>query len=125
MDGSADSLVPAYLVLLDDVLVAMDIAETIREIAPGASVHVFADEAEAIAALEGLRVLTQAFVAADPAGFDGSDLAKGITLRGGAVVLLGDAAEEAGATPWPVLQRPFGRDALIAQLRKPLRPSVA
>lgn len=115
----------AYLVVLDDVLVAMDIAETIREFSPGATVLVAANEAEAMTVIGGLHGLVQAFVAAEPNGFSGSALCEGIAVRGGSVVLLGDEAEEAVAVRWPVLQRPFGRDTLLGHLRNPRQSGAA
>lgn len=108
---------PTYLITMPEVVIAQDIACTITDHNPGATVIVAQTAAEAEAALATVAVLTLAFLAESPSTFAQSALAKSIARRRGRVVLLGDAAEAAGPTPdWAVLHQPFDTNAVLTIL---------
>jgi hypothetical protein len=108
---------PAYLIVLRHVLVAQDIAMTIADRDPGASVVTVASPSEALPALAGVDRLSVAFVAEAPRVLRGSDLAQAIAARGGRVVLIGEAAEAEGtALGFPVLTRPFSTEDILEHL---------
>ena len=99
-----------YLVVVDDYLIAEDLAESIAFYDAKALVVVRHLVDDAVSALKAVERLAVAFVAACPQQFAGSALAKMIHSLGGKVVLLGDAAEDLGKTPdWAVLHRPFSQ----------------
>ncbi|TMV43190.1 hypothetical protein FGG78_41585, partial [Thioclava sp. BHET1] len=79
----------AYLVVLSDVLVAQDLAETIRDFVPDADIIIAPDPAQGLAALDPHACLSQAFVSLGPLDYERSPLAAAIGVRGGRVVLLG------------------------------------
>lgn len=112
---------PAYLVVSADTLMMMDIAEEIGVFAPGAPVLTAETAERAGELIAGIPALVQAFVAASPEEFEAGPLCRAIRDRGGAVVLLGDQAEEAARTVWPVLHRPFSAAAVRTHLRNPVR----
>jgi hypothetical protein len=106
-----------YLIVMQQVLVAQDIALTISDHDPGANVIIASTHAEAEAALVTVADLVLAFVADAPWQFMASSLGQAIMARGGRVVLLGEAAEEAGPTAqWGVLDQPFTTDAVLKHL---------
>lgn len=106
-----------YLIVLEDVLVAMDLTETIRDFAPGAVVLTCNDATAAESLLLAHSALVLAFVALGPTQYGPSGLAREVSLRGGAVVLMGDMAEESPSGEWPVLSRPFSRETVQEHLR--------
>ena len=109
----------AYLVVLDDYLVAQDLAESIAYHDPAAEVIVRHTVAEAVAAMDSVETIEVAFVGEAPARYAGSQLAQMIRSKSGRVVLLGDEAETAGeAAGWSVLHRPFSLSLVLAYLAK-------
>jgi hypothetical protein len=108
---------PVYLVLIREVLIAQDIAETIAEHVAGAQVIVAGTAAQAITALTPIAAVVIAFVSERPATFAQSELNRAIASRGGRVVLLGVDAELAGpSSAWDVLYQPFTSAAVVAQV---------
>ena len=106
-----------YLIVMQQVLIAQDLALTIADHDPRANVIVASTPAEAEAALAPVAHVVIAFVADAPSLFQESTLARTITARGGRVVLLGDEAEDIGPTPqWGVLDQPFSTDAVLKHL---------
>ncbi|MDD8022462.1 MAG: hypothetical protein PHX82_05080 [Paracoccaceae bacterium] len=112
-----------YLVAVQDFVVAQDIVDTVRDAAPGAVIVTVPDCAAAAAAVAGHSRLVLAFVEAGPGRVAQLQLDREVVGRGGRLVLLGDAAEEAwdsGAATgrvWPVLIRPFSSPAVMALLK--------
>lgn len=108
-----------YLVVLDDYLIAQDLAESIACYDDAAQVVVRHVVDDAVAALEAVEGLAVAFVGVDPKQFAGSALARMIDSRGGKVVLMGDAAEDDGETGgWAVLHRPFSQGLVQSLLTR-------
>lgn len=123
------SVVPmGFLIVEPTHIVALDIAEAIRAAIPAARV-VIAGALDTVDPGQLPDRLRLAFVHAAPAVFDGSPLAAEIARRGGAVVLMGDGAEEAAAAApgvLPVLVRPFTSADIMAHLdRAGLAPDGA
>lgn len=107
----------AYLVVIREVIVANDIAQTIAHHEPGAHVIIAATHAQAVTALGPVATLAIAFISERPAQFAQSGLCTAIAARGGRVVLLGEDAEVTGPNAdWSVLYQPFTTDAVIAKL---------
>jgi len=107
----------AYVIVLRDYLVSQDLAETVAEYAPGAEVILHHTPAAAAAAVTSLEKIEVAFVEQEPEAFAASGLARLIDARGGRVVLMGSAAEAAGAkNGWPVLHRPFALQQVLLHL---------
>lgn len=97
-----------FVVVLEDFVVARDLAQIAAEYSPGCDVVIATTPAEAIAALATVGRVSAAFVAADPATFDGSALQAALASRNGRVLLIGEAAEMAGrGADWVALVRPF------------------
>ncbi|SFA88170.1 hypothetical protein SAMN05421688_1446 [Poseidonocella pacifica] len=103
-----------FLIVLRQLLVAEDIADTLCDRFPGAQVERTRGAEEALQRIEaGLRA-DLAFVEMSPAEFDRSDLKQALLLQGARIILLGDAAELAEeAEGFPVLRRPFSTVALL------------
>ncbi len=117
----ADDLPPAardtFLVVLDDVLVARDLAQTAAEFSPACDVVVTTTSALALVALADVVNLNAAFLGMEPDAFDGSALQAAIATRGGRVFLLGEEAERLGrGEGWEALVRPFTSDAVKTAL---------
>lgn len=110
---------PNYLVVIDEVLIARDIALTITDQEPEASVLIASSLTEAEEALSKVSNLVLAFVNVRPRTFAESALAQAISKRGGRVVLLGYEAEAVGPNPlWDVLMQPFDTAAVLARLNR-------
>ena len=108
---------PTCLVMMQDTVVAQDLALTIYDCHPDARVIVVPTPDDAVAALEPVSRVLLAFVSARPKSFAGSTLAEAILARGGKVVMLGMEAEETGPTEnWCVLPQPFTTDIVMRQL---------
>ena len=112
----------SYLILVHPALVAMDIAATLTDHAPQARLICPDTEAEAVLALRSLQTLEAAFVHMAPLIFARTELAMLIGALGGRVILMGEAAEAAGAGPdYAVLPRPFCTDYVLDVLQVPGR----
>lgn len=110
---------PAYLVVVNEYLIAQDIALTINDHDPGAKAIIAATAPQALAALSEVPRVVVAFIAEPPNHFARSALAKAIAERGGRVVLLGEEAEELGPiAEWDVLYVPFTTATLIESLTR-------
>ena len=106
-----------YLIVMQQVLVAQDLALTISDYDASAIVKIAGTHAEAEAALLNIAQMELAFVADAPSRFMQSSLAQSIRARGGRVILLGEEAEEDGPTQhWGVLNQPFTTDAVLQHL---------
>lgn len=106
-----------YLIVLHDCVVLQDIAGTIEEFDPSAQVIAVTNPAEAAARLAEVEQIAIAFVEAAPLAFGSTSLALEIASRGGHVVYLGDAAEDAEDTGrWVILRRPFSSDVVANHL---------
>lgn len=111
----------AFLIVLDDSIVAQDLAETVSEHDPAAGLIPCRTLDEAIAALAHVERIAVAFVEAGPAEFAASPLAGLIAAKGGRVVLIGDDAEDsARMCGHAVLQRPFSTEMVLALLADPV-----
>lgn len=109
----------AYLIVLRELVIAQDIAQTIGDVDPAARIIVTATPTEALAALADVDRLAVAFVSALPEQFDDLPLRQAIARRGGRAVLLGHEAETAGPSDkWDVLPQPFSTQTVIAILEK-------
>ena len=107
-----------YLVLVTETLVACDLAQTIADFDPCAQVICANSAEEAEEALACLASIEIAFVAQGPTRFAGTPLHRGLTIRGGRVVLLGVEAEDHGpSSVFDVLMQPFNTDAVMAKLQ--------
>ncbi|WP_095588924.1 hypothetical protein [Actibacterium ureilyticum] len=113
------SLPAPYLVVVEDVIVGMDIADAIASVLPEAEVLRCRDAVEALRIMGPHRDISRAFVEADPVGFAGSPLAHDIARRGGHVVLLCDFADGGGASQdVDILLTPFGAGDIRRYLQK-------
>lgn len=99
--------VARYIVKLANPVIGRDLAETLRDFDPCAEVLVVSCCAEALALTLERETISIAFIEADPADCAVTRLDAALACRGGRLVLLGDAAEEARGLRWPVLHRPF------------------
>lgn len=107
-----------YIVRVSETLVAQDLAQTIVDFDPGATVVFATTLQEAVAALDGAAALAVAFISGNPDDVLGCGLSRAITDRGGRVVLLGLEAEARGpSAAFDVLLQPFDTDAVVAKLR--------
>ena len=108
---------PTCLVMMQDTVVAQDLALTISDCHPDARVIVAATPADALAQLAAVPQIWLAFVSARPRTFAQSAFAKAISARGGKVVMLGVEAEQAGPTvDWCVLPQPFTTEVVVRKL---------
>lgn len=106
-----------YLIVLRDFVVMQDLADTISEFDPGAQVIAVAHATAALAAIAPVVRLVLAFVEAAPREFEKTELAAAIASRGGRLVYLGDAAEDAAETGRAVvLRRPFSSQVVRLHL---------
>ena len=102
-----------YLVALKHVVIAEDVAQTIRDHDPGADVILVRD----LGAIPGDRHPLVAFLGLSPTDARRLPVVRDLLERGTRLVLIGDEAEETGeATSWWVLPRPFTSDAVLALL---------
>lgn len=110
---------PVYLIVVQPALVARDIALTIADYAPRARVITAPSPKAAIGAVDPVLSMAAAFLAMDPEHAETCVLCDAVRVRGGRVILIGDAAERAAKTmapAWSVLVRPFTTEAVITCL---------
>ena len=115
----APSAGPVYLIVVQPALVARDIAMTITDYAPRARIITASTPGAGTRAVDLVLSMAAAFLAMDPAHAETCALCDAVRLRGGRVILIGDAAERAAksmAPAWSVLVRPFTTEAVIASL---------
>jgi hypothetical protein len=106
-----------YLVVISEIIVAEDIAQTILMRAPGAQIITARTLAEAQSAIRHHPRLTVAFVEASEPCFAASTLAAELSLRKARVVLLTDRPRgERQGRNWDLLDMPFTETALSAFL---------
>jgi hypothetical protein len=107
----------AYLVVLSQGVVALDIAMTIEEFDPAAPVVAALSCDEAVPVLDSIDRIAVAFVDKAPEAYADSVFARKVAERGGRVVLLGQEAEEKGADlGFAVLERPFSTEHVTSHL---------
>lgn len=107
-----------FLVLLPEVVVARDLAETLAELTPGARVVVARTVAEAGVALSRIPALTCAFVALGLEQLRASGLESSILALGGRIVLVGaEPGAEIAASGHVALDLPFDASAVGLVLR--------
>ena len=112
---------PAYLVVMPLRVVAEDIATTIVELDPGATVVVARSIAEAAERLAGLDRLVLAVIEGAPAVFHDTPFGQALANRGVRVLLLGDGVDTAKpGSRIALLGLPFTTGALVAALRRAL-----
>lgn len=117
MNDPPETLVDNYLIVLREVLIAQDLAQTITDHDPAARVIMVANPDDAVNALAGIERITVAFVSAAPGEYTVSSLGPAIKARHGRVILLGFEAEAGGATQdWEVLRQPFDTDGVLSAL---------
>ena len=111
-----------YLIVLKQVLIAHDLADTIVEHDPGARVILAQTCADAMRQMEGVTEnVVLAFLAVSPDHLAGNALVDALTVRGARTVLMGEDAETRGETPaWWVLERPFTTETVLNLLRRVL-----
>jgi len=114
----------AYLIVLKQVLIARDLAETIAEHDPGARVVLAQTCAEALRLLDAVpEKVVLSFLSVSPENISGSALVNALSARGSRTVLMGDDAENRGEAPgWWVLERPFTSEMVTNLLRRTLTP---
>ena len=114
MNATQQFKVPCYLIVMSQVLVAQEIAMTIRNLDTGAKVFIATDRGHAVAQLQSVSRLDLAFLSKHPFAYEGSSLSRAIELRGGRAILLGSDAERASPTKdWDVMEQPFDTQALM------------
>lgn len=108
-----------YLILLRHILVAQDIAMTIKEFDPAARIVTATSPAEAEERLSGIADLALAFVGQSPDAYRTSSLSRAVAQRGGRVVLMGEEAELQGESlGFMVLARPFTTANILSHLAR-------
>lgn len=105
----------AYLILSADPLVALDLAQTVREFDAGARILVASNTAEAAALVVAEARIAVALLGLSPEA--AAAIGAEVCARGGRPVLFGADADLAGAS-WPgeVLAVPFTSECVIALL---------
>lgn len=124
MSGNARSIGGGnvYLVAVRDFVVSQDLADTVRDFDPGATILSARNCREALTAIRSGDPLALAFVEAGPDRVARARLDIAIRDRGGRLVLLGDDAEDAweigsrAGRVWPVLMRPFSSQVVTTLL---------
>lgn len=108
-----------YVVVIRDPIVAQDVAGAIAHLDPSARILVAAmNPHEAVGLLGDVTAVAVAVLEADPRTLRATTFGAALEARGARIILIGDAAEEAGeAGDYRVLMRPFGNEALLAVLR--------
>lgn len=110
-----------YVIVLRELLIAQDLAQTITDRDPAARVILAATPDEAVIALSDVARVVVAFVSAAPSEYIASSLGPAIKARRGRVILLGCEAEGVGATQdWDVLPQPFDTNAVLGVLGRVL-----
>jgi len=112
--------VPYYVVLESNIVIARDVAEALKEQAPGAIVVAADSIGAALDQVGTLPRVTAAFIAAPAQRLLASGLGAAIEARGGRIVLCGtDALEDGVAAPgWRRLPRPFTSAMVQAAARE-------
>lgn len=100
-----------FLILVGDVLVGQDLAQTIADDRPHARVIIAASLDSAATVLRDEAAVEIAFIEAQPLALQGSALAPILADRGAQIVLLGLWSEDAPPVPnWKTLPFPFTTD---------------
>lgn len=122
MDFDPLSRQDAYLIAVRNAVVLQDLADTVRDFDPSATVLTATHCAEALARLRLVERLTFAFIEAGPRRIADSQIDAEIRRRGGRMALLGDEAEDEWdvgrpeGRRWPILARPFSSRAVLSLL---------
>lgn len=115
---------PVYLIVVQPALVARDIALTIADYSPRARIITARTSSAATLAVDLVLSMAAAFLAMDPEHAETNTLCDAVRLRGGRVILMGEAAERMAKTmapAWSVLVQPFSTEAVIASLTEAAR----
>jgi hypothetical protein len=109
-----------YLIIVDDLLVAEDLRQTIVELIPDAQILAAADPDAALLALEVDTIVAAAIVETESQLFIGSPLADHLE-RIGTRIILCDSWDSSFAVEkaWAVLPTPFSADDVRAALVQP------
>lgn len=103
-----DSGAEVFLIVVNDVLIAEDLAQAIAEVVPHADIIVTPALGLAQAAIAGRGRVVMACVQDDPALLAGSALAAVLGVQGARLVFLGDCdAAQAALSGGEALQYPF------------------
>lgn len=113
-----------YLVVEPMEIIASDLAMSVQEYDPTATVLVALSSEAGCLALQGHASVRLAFVHADPRGFCTTDIARALASRNAQVVFTGDAAERR-ADGQMVLERPFSAQTTAAVLQQTERAQTA
>ncbi len=113
-----------YLVVEPIPIIATDLAMTLEEYDPCATVWVAQAQEEACGILANCDRVDVAFVHADPANFLDTQLGRKLFAAGAKVVFTGDRAE-CSTTGHLVLHRPFSARSLVAALQCALQCNAA
>lgn len=106
-----------FLIIEDNLIIAEDVAEAIREVAPQAEIHVWTRQAATADAVLALPRICAAFVSLSTQDIAASGLDAAIAENGGTLVVLNDA-DPAGVRPgWWFVPRPFSTANLHEVLR--------
>ncbi len=109
-----------YLIVVQPELVARDIAMTVADYVPGATIILAPTAAAGVRELAAVDAVDVAFLGMDPDTFAHSDLGRAIRAKGGRAILLSDAADALGKGPhWTALIRPFTTECVIDALDGP------
>lgn len=113
-DNKTASDMATFLIVVREVVVGQDLAETIAEDRPNARVIIVATLEDALVSLADVATLEIAFIAADPAVLESSRLTPALAARGGQVVLMGVWADHPPATSsWKLLPFPFTTEDVL------------
>lgn len=115
-DGKRKMNRHVYLVVEPIEIIASDLAMTLQEYNPAATVLIALTLQAAIILLENQTVMQLAIVHTDPIGFADTALAQALGRLGAQVVFTGDAAERKSGGRL-VLQRPFSAQSTTAFLQ--------
>lgn len=122
MDAGPPSRQDVYLIAVHNVVVLQDLADTVRDFDPSATILTATNCAEALARLRSLERLTFAFIEAGSRRIADSRIDAEIRRRDGRIVLLGNEAEDEwdsghpAARRWPILVRPFSSRTVVSML---------
>ena len=114
-DEQDAGLQAVYLVVEPDPLLRADLAETLLYHDSTAAMIVATSANAALPQIAEVKAIRLALVACGPCDYAASHLSQMIQQKGGAVVLMGDRAEDVGeAKGFRVLHRPFSQTEVLA-----------
>lgn len=108
---------PSYLIIEPINIIATDLAHSVQDFDPDATVLVAHIVKDALSMIADHPAIHAAMIHASPDGFADSELGIALAARGAQCVFMGDAAERA-ATALIVLQRPFSTSTVASLLEE-------